>query len=335
MRHCVYTSLYGTFDTLPEQPQASPECDYIAFVGDPAITSDTWQVRHVPPLLPGDPVRSSRFAKLLAHRLLPDYGASLYIDCSVRLEQPAEALFRDLLTGHTDTMACFRHPDRTDVLSEAEAVIALGYDDPAVCMAQMAAYRRAGFTGRVPLIWGGLLLRYHHHPAVVACMERWFVHVLRYSRRDQLSFPFVAEQLDFDFVAHPHAATRSAWHSWPHRVARRRSPYHTGACARSWEAADRMPTDLAALAQVWRTADDRVDGLAAAVRTAHHAADAQAAAFRATQRVASALETALHTTQQALQQAETMLAAVAASSSWRITRPFRAVAGFVRRLCAG
>ena len=196
MRACVYTTFYGAWDRLPEQPVRSGSAvDFIAFVGGPAVASNTGQVRHVPPLL-------------------PDYDMSLHIDCTVRLEQTPGALFRDLLTGQTETMACFSYPDRTDVL--AEAIIDLGLEDSAVCLTQIAAYRRAGLVGGAPLIWGGLLIRYHNNLAVLDCMERWFAHVLRYSGRYQLAFPFVAEQLAFKFVAHSYAAIQSPWHRWPH-----------------------------------------------------------------------------------------------------------------------
>ncbi len=226
MRRCVYTALYGAHDQLPEQPvRGSSGLDFIAFVGDPAVRSETWEVRHLPALLPDDPVRSSRFPKLLPHRVLPEYDASLYIDCTVRLSQPPEALFADLLDGHSTTMACLSHHERFNVLDEALAVIEFGYDDPAVCLAQIATYRRAGLSGSVPMIWGGLMLRYHTEPAVVTCMERWFAHVLRYSRRDQLSFPYVAEELGFSFMAHPYSPVMSRWHSWPHPHERSRAAW--------------------------------------------------------------------------------------------------------------
>lgn len=324
MRACVYTTLYGAWDRLPEQPvRCGSAVDFIAFVGDPAVTSNTWQVRHVPPLLPDDSVRSSRFAKLLPHRLLPDYDMSLYIDCTVRLEQTPEAMFRDLLIGQTETMACFSHPDRTDVLAEAEAIIDLGLDDPAVCLTQMAAYRRAGFAGGAPLIWGGLMMRYHNHPAVVACMERWFAHVLRYSRRDQLAFPFVAEQLSFDFVAHRYAATQSPWHSWPHPRDRRRAGARVGSHVAQPPSPDRLPADLAALAVGWQTARDEADGLAAALVRAKDTAQKEAAGALAAWRAADEANAALRATQPALNEADAILNGILNSRSRVPAGPLR------------
>ena len=188
-RYCVYTALYGNLDELPEQPvRAASALDFIAFVGDPALLSRDWTVRHLPPRIPGDPVRSARFAKMHPHILLRDYDASLYIDCTVLLKQPPEALFDGLLFGQSETMACLRNNQRDNVPDEALTVLNLGYDDPEAYLRQLRAYANAGYRGIVPLIWGGVLLRYHRHASVVAMMERWWEHVLHYSRRDQLSF---------------------------------------------------------------------------------------------------------------------------------------------------
>jgi hypothetical protein len=225
-RCCVYTALYGNFDKLPEQPvRAASAVDFIAFVGDPALASRTWTVRHLPPRLPGDPVRSARFVKTHPHILLPDYDASLYIDCTVMLKQPPEALFDGLLFGRSETMACFRNNQRDNVPDEALTVLNLGYDDPDVYLRQLRAYADTEYRGIVPLIWGGLLLRFHHHASVVAMMERWWEHVLRYSRRDQLSFSYLAEILDFPFVGHALDNENSVWHSWPVSRSRVRAPW--------------------------------------------------------------------------------------------------------------
>lgn len=225
-RCCVYTALYGNLDELPEQPvRAASSVDFIAFVGDPALTSRTWTVRHLPPRLPGDPARSARFAKMHPHILLADYDASLYIDCTVLLKQPPEALFEGLLFGRSETMACVHNSHRDNVPDEALAVLRLGYDDPEAYLRQLRAYANAGYRGTVPLIWGGMLLRFHHHASVVALTERWWEHVLRYSRRDQLSFSYLAEVLEFPFVGHALDNENSAWHRWPLSRTRVRAPW--------------------------------------------------------------------------------------------------------------
>jgi hypothetical protein len=76
-------------------------------------------------------------------------------------------------------------------------------------------YLRSGASFETRPIWGGLLMRNHHAPDVVACMEEWFAHVLRYSRQDQLSFRSVADRRQFAFTAHEINIFLSPYHEWP------------------------------------------------------------------------------------------------------------------------
>lgn len=300
-RVCVYTALYGTCDRLPEQQvRAASGLDFIAFVGDPALRSDTWQVRHLPSALPSDPVRSARYAKMMPHVLLPDYDVSIYIDCSVELLAPPEALLAALLDDRAEGFACLRHDHRDSIAAEARAVIELGLDDPVVVRDQLTAYLAAGYAEQVPLIWSGILLRRHLRPDVVKAMELWWRHVLRYSRRDQLSFPFVAHVESLAVAAHAYSARVSPWHRWPVPETRLRAPVHPALPPPDGSAGG------AALRETVAWLDDRIT-------TPQRASEAEqvAALFRATTAEAQA----------AMARAD--LAMMRSSTIWRATAPAR------------
>ena len=195
LRRVVYTVLYGDGYALLEQPvRRESALDFIAFTGDPTVRSDTWTIRHLPALLPMDMSRSSRFPKICAHRVLPEYDVSLYIDTKVLLTAPPETILDDLLIGQSGSMACFRHDQRSTIAEEVEAVIQGGLDQADMCRAQLADYAADGYLGATPLTWSGLLMRFHNREEVKSAMDMWIAHVLRYSRRDQLSFSYIAEK---------------------------------------------------------------------------------------------------------------------------------------------
>jgi hypothetical protein len=384
-RCCVYTVLYGQDEALPEQPvRADSAVDFIAFVGDPALTSTTWQVRHLPLLLPDDPVRSSRYVKMHPHVLLPDYDASLYIDCAVLLLRPPEAFFESLLFGVTDTMAILRHCQRDNIAEEADAVATWNLDDPLVCAEQLQAYALDGHTGAVPLMWAGMMLRFHNDPRVVACMETWFAHVMAFSRRDQLAFPYVAEKLGFPFHALDFDTRESDWHHWPIDPHKQRAPWSPivvappapppGSHARLlWDVGERLdrlgtaavkhtervraavpqpfvpprnlPPATVALRRLragLRAKREALDASATALATANAALDAQAAEIGALQGTLEETRAALAEAEARMQQAAARfaalqaeaadrLAAVHASTSWRITGPLRRCVETLRR----
>ena len=51
----------------------------------------------------------------------------------------------------------------------------------------------AALAARV--IWGGVIARMHLEPDCIQAMETWYAHVLRYSRRDQLSLPLAVNSM--------------------------------------------------------------------------------------------------------------------------------------------
>jgi hypothetical protein len=220
----VYTALFGDYEVLTEQPIASEGgTDFVCFTDNPDLRSTTWDVRVVEPLLPADPVRSSRWPKIMPHRVLPEYERSLYIDNSVLLLAPPGDLFRHLVPDGFD-MGVFGHSFRRCLDDEFDAVLLGAHDAPLRVHEQRSHYRQLhGDRLDQPVTSNGILARHHHRPVVVAAMEQWMAHVLRYSRRDQLSSPVTVGN-------HPglelHVATGdnygTPFHRWPVVASRNR-----------------------------------------------------------------------------------------------------------------
>lgn len=187
MKTCVYTVLLGGYDALLDQEVASDsQSAFLCFTDDSTLTSDTWEIVHVVPRFPQDSHRSSRVLKILGHERLEEFDATLCIDASVRLRKKPEEIIAAWLTDDVD-IALAMHSYREKVVDEFDEVVRLNYDDRARVYEQLVDYALA-----YPNVlearphWGGMLVR-RRTPAVAAAMRLWFDHVLRYSRRDQLS----------------------------------------------------------------------------------------------------------------------------------------------------
>lgn len=238
----MYTVLTGRYETLNEQPVATQsDADFLCFTDDPTLASETWRIQVIAPFLPEDPVRSQREAKLRAHRYLPDYDVSLYIDNSVLLTERPEEFLAELLPEGAG-LGLLEHSFRSTVADEFEAVISGRVDSAVRCDEQHQHYRRRhpeALTLR-PL-WSGVLARRHHDPLVVEAMERWFTHVLRYSRRDQLSNRIAFLEAGLTPTVVPLDNHLSPFHRWP-VVSGRSGATRTGA----WTAEDDLVRELEA-----------------------------------------------------------------------------------------
>ena len=185
-RRVVYTCMFGYSEAFNDFVYDRPEgVDFICFTDDAGLRSAFWTIRHVNRGLL-DPARASKQFKALAHRFLPEYDWSLYVDNTLRLTAGPEEVF-GFLADSESPLACFRHPQRNCVYDEAERVLAMGLDDPDRVRAQMRFYRQIGYPSQNGLIKGAFILRRHHEPSLIGVMEQWHQQVLCYSKRDQLS----------------------------------------------------------------------------------------------------------------------------------------------------
>lgn len=306
-RFCVYTALIGAYEPLNEQPAAAKsQIRFICLTDDRNLRSETWEIRHVSPIFEIDPVRSQRDFKIRPHVHLPDFDASLYIDNSILLKEPPESLLElfDRKTGF-----CLpAHSFRDTVLDEFLAVAEHGLDDQSRVFEQLNHYMiDCPEALQQKPCWNGILLRDHRNSIVQATLDLWMAHVHRYSRRDQLSinvafrrsglFPQVL-QLDNH---------ESRFHSWPHRQGR--------------DVASRRPQ--ISLCPPGARIRDLERRLAAQTRD-HEQQRAERGRELERQRAERARE--LEERRAETRELEERLAAISASTSWRITAPLRSAA---------
>ena len=219
-RRAVYTALFGGYEDLGEQPIAhETDIPFICFTDDPTLTSDTWQLEVVEPLFPFDMVRSQRDVKLRGNARTLSFDQTLYIDNSVRLSATPDAILDDWLA--TDDYAVSLHSYRERVIDEFDEIIALGYDDSSRVQEQLIHYAELypdALYAR-PL-WNGIICR-RNTPPVAAMTALWFDHVLRYSRRDQLSATVAIALSGLKVNAIEQDNWASDIHAWPVEVHRR------------------------------------------------------------------------------------------------------------------
>lgn len=194
----VYTAIYGNKDTLKEPEVKLEGCKLVCFTDDKHLKSKSFDIR-VYPSIDSDPTRSAKIFKILPHWFFPDYEYSLWIDGSVIIKRgDIRALVDRYLREHN--IAFFAHPDRACIYEEAETCIALQCDQTAAIRQQMEQYRSEGYPPHNGLVATGIVLRRHSSPCVIRADEDWWAQILRFSRRDQLSFNYVAWKNDLRYA---------------------------------------------------------------------------------------------------------------------------------------
>lgn len=219
----IYTAIFGGKDELIEPAFLPADSEFICFT-DSNLRSKTWKIVHVEPSS-ADPVRSAKLYKILPHQFLSEYEYSVWVDGNIQVRGDTNQLI-DAFLQKID-VACFSHANsrmdpRNSVYEEADALLEMAKkgkvkDDPALITRQVREYRRRGYPGDNGLIVGMEIIRRHNTPDIIKSMEDWWSEIQRHSRRDQLSFNYVAWKNELNFAYMDGDSRNNSWFLWrPH-----------------------------------------------------------------------------------------------------------------------
>lgn len=184
----VYTAITNGYDQLSDK-QHPCQAKFVAFT-DSNTKSKLWEIRPCCQEYK-DPNRNAKKHKILSHEYLPDVEYSLWIDGTVHLLTSANYLVRHYLKEAD--LVVFKHPTRDCLYAEAQVCQDKNLDDPAVIQQQVDRYKAAGYPENNGLVEATIILR-RHNESVKKFNELWWQEIQNGSRRDQISFNYVAKQ---------------------------------------------------------------------------------------------------------------------------------------------
>lgn len=219
-RIALYSCIFGGYERLNElEPESLGSSDAILFTDDPNLTSRTWRIVLVQPAWPGDSVRSQRQIKILGHEALAGYDTLVYVDNTVKLRVPVESFVEQWLQD--STLAMIVHgPPATTISDAFDVVTELKLDDP-----DRFREQREHYSANYPDVlsakpyWSGFFAR-RNNDDYRAFARIWYDHILRYSRRDQLSIHVALQVSGVSIREIDISNSDSPLHSWPHPTER-------------------------------------------------------------------------------------------------------------------
>lgn len=193
MKKIVYTCLIGNYDKLNVPGYIPPDWEAHCISDRVHITAG-WKhsILDTKYRLPCD-TRTARQVKVLSHIFFPDADVTLYIDANVQVLCDINNLLA-FVTNDGKDIGTYKHDIRRCLYMEAQAIKRLKKDSPELVDAQVLRYRKENYPANNGLICSGVLLR-KHTDAVKQLNEAWWQELCNGSRRDQLSFPYVAWKL--------------------------------------------------------------------------------------------------------------------------------------------
>lgn len=184
----IYTALFGDYEELLDPKFIDDRFDYVCFTDNPDLKSNVWEIRLIDNMNL-DNVRKAREVKILPHKFLKDYDYSIWVDAGFQIVGDLYDFINRESTGKS--MLAIIHSDRNCVYDEAEVCIKSQKDDINRIKNQVNNYKKNHFPEEFGLIESGFLFRKHNDPDLINVMEDWYFEVVNFSKRDQLSLPYV------------------------------------------------------------------------------------------------------------------------------------------------
>ncbi len=196
----VYTVILNNYDDLKDPRVVSPNCDYICFTDNPKLKSNIWTIKKIPFDDKLDPTRINRKIKIMPHLFFPDYKYSIYIDGSIDIVGDLEKLIHKYLIFKKNIYVTREHSLFKCLYLEAKRCIENNLDNYKIISTQVNKYKKLGYPKNLGLTENGILIRKHNNPLVVKTMEDWWHEILNHSKRDQISFNYVAWKNNFNYT---------------------------------------------------------------------------------------------------------------------------------------
>lgn len=210
----VFTALFGGYESLNElEIVKHANTRYICFTDDSSLSSKTWEIVVVDPIIKANPSRASREIKMLGHKYFPEGTRSLYIDNTVKLKVDGAEVLNDWLKDAD--IAFMRHYSRKTVKGEFFACSAYGLDKQENIFRQYKYYKNHYPTVlRETPHWGGMIARINSADTD-NFMNTWKHQFDLFSRRDQLSLNVASMISGIQIVTIYGENDSSVWHEWP------------------------------------------------------------------------------------------------------------------------
>ncbi|MCQ2341412.1 MAG: DUF616 domain-containing protein [Paludibacteraceae bacterium] len=188
--YVIYTVLVGDCDELQQPLVTDERFDYIVF-SDRHIDEQigVWHVRAFD-YMTADRTMLSRYPKVLAHRVLGEYVASLYMDANITIISAAIYDRVVELANRQTVWAGINHSYHDCLYKELDWVVAHRLEYAEVCARWQVRLINEHFPKHAGLFENGIIFR-THTPLTAQLNEQWWSLMQQVSHRDQLTLRYV------------------------------------------------------------------------------------------------------------------------------------------------
>lgn len=185
---CVYTCITGNYDNLKEIPNIEEGIDYYCFTNNQNIKSSTWKVIYIYDENLSN-VQLARKIKILGNDIVNNYDIALWMDGAVIFNKSIKKFINHYL-GKGDNFVAFAHGERNNIKDEAYACYRFFKETKENIDKVLDFYDQENYKYDNGLIESTVYIKRPQNELVKKTMEMWFDMILKFTKRDQLSFNY-------------------------------------------------------------------------------------------------------------------------------------------------
>lgn len=189
----IYTAIFGKYDELKEPKFVNPYCDYVVFTDQPVSPNSVWKKMDIS-IISGynemDAYHLSKIVKILPHLYFKDYEYSIWVDGTTTIIGDLVA-YIDRMDNHKKVIGMFDNPVHDCIYTEANFLIYYNRVPEKIIKKQINEYKAEGYPSHNGMFECTVIVRKHNDILCRKIMENWWEQIIKYSMRDQISFPYV------------------------------------------------------------------------------------------------------------------------------------------------
>lgn len=193
----IYTAIFGGRDTLINPGHKIKNADLFCFTDNPSNKNKYFKTIIRKPTH-RDPNRSAKKYKVLGDKILDKYEYLIWVDGNMIIKfDDAEKVVQECLPTKEHYIAFMKHPDgRNCIYEEYEFIKSNNYnerfDKQIIMDNQIQKYRLENYPKHNGLIASGFIVKDNTSEDMHELMNAWWNEIENHSRRDQLSFNYIA-----------------------------------------------------------------------------------------------------------------------------------------------
>ena len=211
----IITAIYGNYDNIKEQNiNNKADVDWYCFTDNTDMKSDQWTIITTPYHLNSTKyeyknsyhnvsdkkiynMMSAKYYKLKNHEIdiLQKYDYIIWIDGSITLRPNfINNVLKNIIDNDYE-LASFKHSERNNINDEVKLSLTMDKYKTQDLKTQYQDYLQDGFNDKIGLFENTIIIR-KKTERINNIFDMWWIHNLRYSYQDQISFPYVLWKLN-------------------------------------------------------------------------------------------------------------------------------------------